>query len=628
MDAVKGSKEGGPAILLQLGRVTAIGWAAFQLYTAAFGFFPGMIQLPIHVAFAMALSFCRFPGPRGLLKGRTYLLDLGLYVLSLAIGLYVLLDYDRIITRMPFVDELTGLDLFFGASLVLVLLEVCRRTVGVALTLIVVVFIGYAFLGPWIPGDLNHRGISAIRFIDLQFLSPNAIFSLPTQVSAEVVFYFILFGAFLEKSGGGQLFINIAYLVTGRLRGGAAKASVISSALFGTISGSAVANVVVDGIFTIPLMKKTGFRPAFASAVEASASTGGQIMPPVMGAAAFIMAQLLGVPYSHVMVAAAIPAVLYYASLYMMVDFQARKDGIKAIPKGELPGVREGFWQRSHLLIPLVFLASAILAGYAIFTAAFWSIVVVVVTSLVRKATRMNGRQILAAMESGAKEAVMVAIPCAMAGILIGVVVHTGLGLKLTRLVVVLSQDQFLLALGLIMIACLILGMGMPTSAAYLIAVVLLAPALMKMGMMPLAAHMFIFYFAVISMITPPVALAAYAAAAIGGASMWKTGWEALRISLAGFLIPFSFAYNQALLLQGPVLEVIWVTVTAFLGICALAGAVIGHYRTAVSFGERILLAIASVCLISPEKISDFVGLGLMVLLYFSPWRKKITLKG
>ncbi len=623
MDAVKGSNESGPAILLRLGRVTAIGWAAFQLYTAAFGFFPGMIQLPIHIAFAMALAFCRFSGTKSLPKGRIYLVDLPLYVLSLAIGLYVLLSYNRIIARIPFVDELTWLDLFFGASLVLVLLEVCRRTVGLALTVIVIVFIAYAFLGPWIPGDLNHRGISLTRFIDLQFLSPNAIFSLPSQVSAEVVFYFILFGAFLEKSGGGQLFINIAYMVTGRLRGGAAKASVISSALFGTISGSAVANVVVDGIFTIPLMKKTGFRPAFASAVEASASTGGQIMPPVMGAAAFIMAQLLGVPYSHVMVAAIIPAVLYYASLYLMVDFQARKDGIKAIPGRELPNVREEFWQRSHLLIPLIFLVSAILAGYAIFTAAFWSIIVTVVTSFARTATRMNRKQILQAMESGAKEAVMVAIPCAMAGILIGVVVHTGLGLKLTRLVVTLSQDQFLLALCLIMIACLILGMGMPTSAAYLIAVVLLAPALIKMGMLPLAAHMFIFYFAVISMVTPPVALAAYAAAAIGEASMWKTGWEALKISLAGFLIPFAFAYNPALLLQGPIGETLWVTVTAFLGTSVLAAAVIGYYRTRVSLWERALLAIAGVCLISPEKISDFVGLGIMILLFFRPWEKK-----
>lgn len=342
-----------------------------------------------------------------------------------------------------------------------------------------------------------------------------------------------------------------------------------------------------------------------------------------MGAAAFIMAQLLGVPYSHVMVAAIIPAVLYYASLYLMVDFQARKDGIKAIPGRELPNVREEFWQRSHLLIPLIFLVSAILAGYAIFTAAFWSIIVTVVTSFARTATRMNRKQILQAMESGAKEAVMVAIPCAMAGILIGVVVHTGLGLKLTRLVVTLSQDQFLLALCLIMIACLILGMGMPTSAAYLIAVVLLAPALIKMGMLPLAAHMFIFYFAVISMVTPPVALAAYAAAAIGEASMWKTGWEALKISLAGFLIPFAFAYNPALLLQGPIGETLWVTVTAFLGTSVLAAAVIGYYRTRVSLWERALLAIAGVCLISPEKISDFVGLGIMILLFFRPWEKK-----
>ncbi len=607
MDALKESKKSTPKLLVYLGRMTAIVWAIFQLYTAAFGFFPGMIQLPIHVVFALAISFCLFPVKKGVPKERFYILDLGLYLLSLSIGVYIILNFERILTRMPFVDKLALLDFFFGVSLTVLLVEVCRRMVGLALTLIALIFVGYAFLGPLIPGSLNHRGISFIRFVDLQFLSPNAIFGVPTLVSSEVVFYFILFGAFLEKSGGGQLFIDIAYMVTGRMRGGAAKASVISSALFGTISGSAVANVVVDGIFTIPLMKKTGFSPTFSSAVEASASTGGQIMPPVMGAAAFIMAQLLGVTYAHIMIAAILPAFLYYVALYVMVDFTALKEGIKAIPKEDLPDVRQGFKQRAHLLIPLIALVSAILAGYVVYTAALWAIVVVVITSFLRKATRMNIKQILGAMESGAKEALMVAIPCAIAGIIIGVIVHTGLGLKFTSLVLALSKNQLLLALFLVMIACLILGMGMPTSAAYLMAVVLLAPGLTNMGITPLAAHMFIFYFAVISMVTPPVALAAYAAAAIGEANMWKTGWEAFRLTIAGFIIPYIFVYNSALLLKGSLIDIIWVSITSFFGIFALAASIVAYYRVSTYHWERIVLGIAAIFLISPGKILDFV---------------------
>jgi TRAP transporter 4TM/12TM fusion protein len=334
------------------------------------------------------------------------------------------------------------------------------------------------------------------------------------------------------------------------------------------------------------------------------------------------MAQLLGVPYAHIMVAAIIPAILYYVSLYFMVDFKALKEGIKAIPKEDMPDVKKGFRERAHLLIPLLIVVWAIMSGRTIYTSALWAIGAVVLTSFFRKATRMNLRQILDALDSGSREAMSIAIPCAVAGIIVGMVVFSGLGLKFTGLVLVLAKDSLFLSLFLIMIACLILGMGMPTTPAYLIAVVLLAPAVIKMGIDPLATHMFVFYFSVISMITPPVALAAYAAAAIGEASMWLSGLEAFKLALSGFIIPYVFVYNNALLLKGPISEIIWVSCTACLGVYCLSAALIGYFRTSTTLWERITLAVASLCLISPEKISDFVGVALFISLFLIQGRR------
>jgi len=602
--------------LPSLTKIIAIAWSSFQLYTAYAGFLPGMVQLPIHLSFALALSLCLFPMLKGRAKGSISIVNLCLIVLSLSTSLYVLLNEERITTRTAFVDEVMALDIFFGLSLVLLLLEVSRRTMGISLTIITLVFLAYGFLGPYIPGILGHGGIPFHRFIDLQLLSEGGIFGLPLGVSAEVVFYFILFGAFLEKSGGGHLFMDIAYALTGRLRGGAAKASVISSALFGTISGSAVANVVVTGTFTIPLMKKTGYSPRFASTVEAVASTGGQIMPPIMGAAAFIMAQILGIPYAQIIITAAIPAVLYYVSLYTVVDLQARREGIQPIPRNDLPNVKEGLKKRAHLLVPLVILIWSILSGYSVTTSAFWAILAIVAISYLRRATWMSGLTILKALETGAKEAIMVAIPCAIAGIIIGVVINSGLGLKFTSILIFFGKDQLLLTLILTMIGCLILGMGMPTSAAYIIAAILLAPPLIKIGFPAISAHMFVFYFAVISMITPPVALASFAAAAIGGAKIWETGSKAFQISLSAFLIPYAFMYNEALLAKSSPLEIIWVTGTAFFGVRAMAAAVVGFWKRPATIMERVLLGAASILLITPEKITDLLGGGLFLLVF------------
>ena len=605
------TEKGGLGAYLKPAPIVAVLWSTFQIYVVFTGFMDPMILYPFHAVFGIALGFLTKP-----LSAKSRIL-LGLdYVFVLLIGwvgIYVLLHFERISTRIPFVQPLEPMDYAVGVILVLLLLEACRRTVGYSLTMVGVCFVVYAFWGSYLPGLLGHRGLSLEGFIDLQAFSNNGVYGLPLGVSAELVFYFILFGTFLEKSGGGALFSDLGMLLTRKFRGGAAKMSVVSSALYGTISGSAVANVVVTGMFTIPLMKRTGFRPSFAGAVEAVASTGGQIMPPIMGAAAFILAQILGVSYWKVALAAVIPALLYYIALYAAIDFKAMQDGLLGVSKEELPDVRTGILKRIHLLFPLLLIVYYIVSFTVTpVTAAVRAIAAVVIVSFLRRATWMGPGKIFEAMEKAAREAVTVAIPCAVAGLIIGVVIYTGLGLKLTDILISFSGGKLYLALILVMLAVIILGMGMPTSAAYLIAAILLAPLLIKLGVNPLAAHMFIFYFAVISMITPPVALASFAAASLADSDLWETGLQAFKMAIPGFLIPYVIVYNPGLILEGPLWDIVWGTFTTLIGVIALAGAVIGFFfRTAKSW-ERLALLIGAIFLIVPEIITDFLGLALV----------------
>ena len=604
---------------LKLASLIAIGWSLFQLYAVVVGFLHPLILYPIHVAFAVSLVFLNYPARK---ESRVLLiLDRALVGVTLIIGIYLILNFPRYSTRIPFVHSPTPWDMVFGLALVLLLLEACRRTVGWSLTLIAMVFIVYGFAGRYMPGLLAHRGLSLERFVDLQVLSPNGIFGLPIGVSADLVFYFILFGAFLERSGGGELFSDLAYTVTGRVRGGAAKASVVSSSLYGTISGSAVANVVVDGMFTIPMMKRSGFKGSYAAAVEAVASTGGQIMPPVMGAAAFLLAQIVGVTYWEVAIAAAVPACLYYLALFFAIDFEAAKRGFRGLSKEDLPDVSAGLKLRIHLLIPLIILVYYIVSGEVTpVTAAFRAVLATVVISFIRKATRMGPHRLLDSLRKAGTEATSVAIPCAVAGVVIGVIINTGLGLKFTELMLDLSGKILIVTLFFVMIAVILLGMGMPTSAAYLLGAILMAPALINLGITPLAAHLFIFYFAVISMITPPVALAAYAAASISESDLWETGIEAFKIALPGFLIPYVFVFHEGLLLHGSLVEVIWRTLTTSMGLIGLAGALTGYFvRTAAPL-ERVALVVGALLLVVPEKITDFIGLGILAGVF--AWQK------
>ena len=613
--------------LPSLTKIIAIAWSSFQLYTAYAGFLPGMVQLPIHLSFALALSLCLFPMLKGRAKGSISIVNLCLIVLSLSTSLYVLLNEERITTRTAFVDEVMALDIFFGLSLVLLLLEVSRRTMGISLTIITLVFLAYGFLGPYIPGILGHGGIPFHRFIDLQLLSEGGIFGLPLGVSAEVVFYFILFGAFLEKSGGGHLFMDIAYALTGRLRGGAAKASVISSALFGTISGSAVANVVVTGTFTIPLMKKTGYSPRFASAVEAVASTGGLIMPPVMGAAAFVMAEIIGVSYVSICLAAAIPAVLYYLSLFVFIDLEAAKTGLRGIPKEEKPQFKEVIREGGHLLIPpalLVYLLAIV--QWSPMKAGFYTILATVVMAMMRKNTRLDGRKLASALHKGATGALQVAAVCACAGIVISIVSITGLGLTFSSVLIQLAHGNLFLLLVLTMIASLILGMGLPATPCYIILAVLAAPAIVEMNISPMAAHLFVFYFGCISAITPPVAVAAYAGAAIAGSDPMRTGYTAWRLGLAAFIVPFMFIYGPPLIMVGTLIEIIQASVTALIGVAFLAASIQGFFLTRLVPVERIFLFAAALLLIKPGWMTDLAGIviGMIIaVIHVSRYRKE-----
>jgi len=601
-----------------------LAWAGFQLASAVRGGFDDLVLLPGHVAFAasMALLGQTASGKRREETERIPLYDFVLATIPLVVGSYLLAEQNRLTTRIAGVDPVTTLDVILGLLLILLLLEACRRSAGLALAALGGVSVVYAFAGPYFWGPFQHRGMSLVRFVDLQVLSTEGIFGIPTSASANMVFYFVLVGAFLERSGAGQLFISVAYSLTGRARGGSAKASVISSGLFGTVSGSAVANVLVDGWLTIPLMKRSGFPPPVAGAVEAAASTGGQLMPPVMGAAAFVLAQIVGVSYWDVVVAAALPAILYYLSLYFIVDLYSRKEGLQPLGRQEIADLLAGFRDRVHLFLPLAYLIYLLAQGYTLMSVGLRTVIAIVLVSLVRRATRMGVLQIGRALYAGARAAVDVGVPSAIAGIIVGTLVHTGLALRFQDILLSTTGGLLLPSLFMAMLVTLILGIGVPTTAAYLLAAILVAPAIQGLGVPALAIHLFVFYFGVVSMVTPPEAMAALAAAGISGANFWSTGIQAFKFSLAAFLVPYAFVYNQALLLRGPWTEIAWVVPTTAVGVILLAAAVVGYAYGPARPIERLLLFVASLLLITPEKITDFVGIALAASVFAAQRRR------
>ncbi|MCJ7495882.1 MAG: TRAP transporter permease [Deltaproteobacteria bacterium] len=614
--------------------VMAIGilWSAFQLWTGGIEIMVAMRQRAIHLMFTEILVFLLFPMRKAWVKSRWALgVDLGLAVLSVVTGLYVFIEYEILTQR---IGISTTADLVLGCVAVILLLESTRRVIGAVMPGIAVVFLLYAYFGQYAPDLFAHRGYDIDRIFSQMYLTTEGIYGLILGVSATFIYLFVLFGGFLNVSGGGKFFIDIAYGLFGRVRGGPAKVAVVASGLFGTISGSAAANVVGTGTFTIPLMKSIGYKAHFAGAVEAVASSGGQLMPPVMGAAAFIMAEILQISYFQVCIYAVFPALLYYFCCFMMVDLEAAKTGLKGVSREMLPKVGKILQEQGLLILPVpVLIYFLAIMQTTPMKAAFWAIIttfgLLVFQAILAKFRKLGNqlptsrklfqtgvvimRQTGEAMHEGATGSLIVATACATAGIIVGVTNLTGLGLKLSAILIDLSGGSLLALLVLTMIASLILGMGLPTTACYILLAVLAAPALIKLGVLPIGAHLFVFYFGIISAITPPVAGAAYAASAIAKAGPMRIGFTACRLGIAAFILPYLWIYGPALLLIGDPFEVIWAVITSTIGIAACAAGVQGYVFRPTRILERVTLLIAAMLLIKPGWITDVIGLGLLV---------------
>jgi len=566
-----------------------------------------------HLMFAMVLVFLLYPlAGTGKNPG---IADWLCIAGSIAFIAYLWANYRYLINRIPYIDDPTTADKAMAVLAIALTIEATRRVIGWALPITAMAFMAYC---------LFFTNITLDALLDQTYLTTEGIFGSTLGVSAAFVLVFVLFGSFMERTGTGQLFMDFALALTGRQAGGPGKVSVVSSSLFGTISGSAVANVMVDGPITIPLMKRSGFRPAFAAGVEAVASTGGQIMPPIMGAAAFVMAEYLQTSYLQVTLWALIPSLLYYVACFGAVHFEAKSKGLKGLPRAEIPRLGDVLRARGHLFIPVLAILSMMFAGYSSPLAALVGTLLCFPVAMLRANTRQGlaWRHLLDALIDGAKNALAVAMACACAGIVIGVIALTGIGIQFTQWVLVLAQNTLLLALVVTAMAGIVLGMGMPTTPAYIIMVSLLVPAIMKLGVVQPAAHMFAFYFAILSAITPPVALAVFAAASLAKADLWESGWAAVKIGAAGFVVPFMFVYEPALLMIGDWDDIVRGCFTATVGIAMLAGGLHGYFLRRATVFERVLLLGGAGALIFPSWATDLAGLGLCAFVLLAQSRR------
>jgi len=619
----------------------AIAAALFHLFSAGVSPFTALVQRPVHLALMAVLGFLGVRSARAVDDDEEEAFaapvprseeapadqrpssEVGdeegvaspgwlswlLAALSVATCLYLATQHQELVRRS---GSPTTVDLIAGGVSIVLVLELARRATGWGLVAVCIAALAYAMAGPHLPGVLAHRGYGPERLIEHLYLSTEGIWGVPLGVSADFVYLFVLFGAVLETAGGGALLIALADRVAGGTRGGPAKTAAVASAFMGSLSGSAVANVVTTGTFTIPLMKRAGFRPFFAGAIEAAASTGGQLMPPIMGAGAFILATWTNIPYARVATAAVIPALLYYAALLAAIHFRAGKMGIE-------PGHHarsEPVLRRLHLLLPVLLIVAFLAAGRSPMRAAFWGVISSFALALAARATRPSPEDTRALLEAAGRGAVQVAAACAAAGIVVGVASLTGIGLRMSELIVTLSQGNLLAALVLTGIGSIVLGMGLPTTAAYVVLAALGAPALVQLGVPLLAAHLFIFYFGCISNVTPPVSLAAFAAAGIAGAPPVRTALAAAVLAAAGFLVPFMFIYGPPLLLEGPLSEIALVTITALAGVTALAAAAMGFARRPLVGWERLVLGVGALCLVFPGLLTDAAGILALGLVF------------
>ena len=607
MDEEKPATPPATRALKTLVASVAIAMSLYHMYVAAFGPPEALIFRGTHLLFTLTLVFLLFPLKPGGGVGWK-IADALLLAASWGFILHIFLNYDYVTERIIYIDELTRLDGLYGWVSILIVLEATRRVLDWGLTITCLAFLSYPLFFSRVPIP---------TLLEQVYLSTEGIFGSTLGVSASYVMLFVIFGSFMEKSGTGRLFMDFALAIAGGTAGGPGKVSVISSSLFGTVSGSAVANVMVDGPMTIPLMKRTGFRPPFAAAVEATASTGGQLMPPVMGAGAFVMAEFLAVPYAQVALWALIPAILYYVAVFFAVHFEAKRYGLHGVPKAELPRLAAVLLERGHLFIPILIILAGLLLGYSAPLCALVATIACLPVALARKSTRggITWKTPLEALQEGAKSALSVAVACAAAGIVIASMTITGASIDFTQFVLALAQNSLVLALVLTALASLVLGLGLPTTPAYIVTVALLVPALIKLGTPAPAAHRFSFYFAILSAITPPVALAVFPAAALAKTDQWSAGWAAMRVGAVGYIVPFMFVFEPALLMINGWAQ--WhvsllAGASAILGCIALAGGLHGYFLASARIWERALLAAGAVLLIVPELVSSLVGLGLL----------------
>ncbi len=605
-----------------------MGFLLFQLYIGIVRPLPTLVSSPLHLSLSLILIFLYKPLAAKTGKKWMWAVDWVFIALAATIAIYFIKDLDRLTYRIMMVDKMTFSDLFCAFALLVILMEAVRRTLGLNLFIFILCFIAYAFLGQYLTGPLRYSGMTWQQFAEMLTLSTDGIFGSPLTTSVNTLFYFLLFGAFFANCGGGSVLIDCGMKLSTKTAGGPAKAAVVSSGLMGMISGSAVANVTTTGVMTIPLMKKAGYTPEQAGAVEAVASTGGQIMPPIMGVGAFIMAEMIGISYAKIAMAALIPALAYYGSVFLLVHFIAKKNNLQKFSEEiALKQKAPPILPRLYRLLPIIIVVAMVFMGSSLTRSALVGIVLSIVVSMVSKETRMSVKQLFDTLLDGVRQAANIAIPTAACGIMIGIVVRSGAANKLTKIIAAVGGSNIVVALIIAMLGCMLLGMALPTVAAYLIANILFCPTIIALGIPALPANMFIFYFGVIAQITPPVCLASFTAAGIAGANSWKTGWTAFFYAIVSFLVPYIFVFQPSILLQGTFGEIAYTTVIMSIGIFFLASGMAGYMFAPIeSKLMRGLLIACAVCVIIPESITDVIGVvgaGIICVFYLIKSRKQ-----
>jgi|OpeIllAssembly_1097287.scaffolds.fasta_scaffold00913_3 TRAP transporter 4TM/12TM fusion protein len=592
------------------------GITLFIVSTMLFYPLPAMMQRAGVLMLSLFIIFMQYP----LFPKRKALawIDWLWAALSIVVCAYVLWDFEDLVNRM---GDMNDIDKVMATLCVIMVLDATRRSIGWPLPIVTGLFLAYASFGSHLSGNFGHRGYDVHRILNQMYMTTEGVFGIPLGVVVTIVFLFILFGTFLERSGGGQFFINLAVSLAGRLRGGPAKIAVIASGLMGMISGSSIANVATVGTFTIPLMKRVGYRPEFAGAVESAAATGGQIMPPVLGAAAFIMSEFTHTPYLTIVVLSIVPACLYYLSLFMNVHFEACRTGLEGMPEEEIPKTSKVLADGWIFILPVVTLIVVLTMGYSPARAAFSAMGLLIVTSFLKSSTRIGPKIFWESLVSAGRNTVGIAAACACAGIIVGTVSMTGLGIKFANLIEQISQGHLIFALMFTAVASLVLGMALPTTANYIVQASVAAPALVALGMPVLTAHMFVFYFGVFADITPPVALAAYTAAGIAKGDPMKTGAIATRCVIVGFIVPFLFVYHPGLILRGPLEDMIMMIPSTALAVIALSAFVGNYLQRGCTVWERFALLASGILLITPGWVTDLAGLVLLVLVFL--WQRK-----